>query len=109
MTCAEARKILYDIETTTGEPTLAEPGSMIALAKAHVMVCVACSEYFERERAFIASIHDRLAAPSAPVPQAVLAAVLETTSRARLQEFDTLSVPRTQRLLRWLKRTFMRS
>jgi hypothetical protein len=88
ITCAEARKILYDLETTSSSGSLiTDPGSMIVLAKAHAMTCMACSEYFEREQGFIAVIRDRVNSLKSPMPEFALANVLAGISNARLEEF----------------------
>ena len=89
ITCAEARKILYDLETTASTGSLVtEPGTVIALAKAHAITCMACSEYFERERGFISVILDRVSSLGSPVPEFALANVLAGISNARLEEFN---------------------
>jgi hypothetical protein len=51
LTCHEARTLLYDIQTMRIDPTARpdERGSKLALAKAHVLVCVMCNGFFEQE------------------------------------------------------------
>lgn len=110
ITCAEARKILYDLETTAStESLMNEPGTMIVLAKAHAMTCMACSEYFERERGFIAVMRDRISALISPVPELALANVLDGISNARLQEFSYQARSAKKGMYHYLKKFFGKS
>lgn len=109
ISCAEARKILYDLETTASrDSSTTEPGTMIALAKAHAMTCMACSEYFDRERGFIAVLRDRVNALTSPMPEFILASVLAGISNARVQEYSQSSGTRKRDVLYYLKKFFRR-
>jgi hypothetical protein len=94
MTCHEARKILYDLQLTraTDEPTVAPPkderASLLLLAKAHLQVCIACNEYFEREKELVRSLKDRITHIIQPMPSEVMAGVLNTVHDARMGEMD---------------------
>jgi hypothetical protein len=107
ITCEEARRVLYDLETTKGGGAQnAEPGSVIALAKAHITVCIACSEYFERERAFIAAMNDRISSLAVPVPQTAVAATLRLIADARSNEFQPPVERRTRSVFSRLRSFF---
>lgn len=107
MSCEEARKLLYEIETGMESTSVfSDPATMVALAKAHLLVCVSCSDYFERERAFSSSIHDHIQTLILPIPQAVVSNVFEHISKARIQEYQE-NIPRPRKsIFAWLKRLF---
>jgi len=90
MTCQEARALLYDVQTMRTAPDTeeVERGSMLALAKAHVLVCVMCSSFFEQEGAYVSALHDRVTNIPQPVPGSVLANTLQLIERARVEELD---------------------
>ena len=108
ISCAEARKIMYDLETTASSGSfVTEPGTMIALAKAHVMTCMACSEYFDHERGFIAVMRDRVTAFRSPMPELALAHVLAGISNERSQEFRSPVRDGKRGMLYYLKKFFV--
>ncbi len=90
LTCPEARTLLYDIQTMRIDPNAKpdERGSKLALAKAHVLVCVMCNGFFEQERAFVRSVHDRIVHVHQPMPTAVLSNTLQLIQRARVEELQ---------------------
>jgi len=87
MTCQEARKLLYDTQLSRREEKNSDQrASLFMLAKAHLHVCVACNEYFEREKEFVNSLQDRITHIGAPLPAAVFENVLSSVHTARLEE-----------------------
>jgi hypothetical protein len=108
MTCHEARKLLYDVQLsrTDDEPLAGskdERASLLLLAKAHLHVCVACNEYFERERELVRSLKDRITHIIQPMPSEVMAGVLKTVHDARIGEIDVEERPGLlERLKRWI-------
>ena len=86
MTCHEARKLLYDVQVSRETPHDAgdrdERASLLLLAKAHLHVCVACNDYFERERELARSLRERISHLTQRVPQEVLVGVLKTVHDA---------------------------
>jgi hypothetical protein len=108
MTCHEARKLLYDVQLSRAddEPLAGskdERASLLLLAKAHLHVCVACNEYFERERELIRSLKDRITHIIQPMPTEVMAGVLKSVHDARLGEIDANErVGVIGRLTRWI-------
>ena len=91
MTCQEARKLLYDVQLSRAddEPLAGskdERASLLLLAKAHLHVCVACNEYFERERELSRMLKERITHIIQPMPTEIMAGVLKTVHDARLGE-----------------------
>ena len=110
MTCAEARKLLYDTETTAHDTNeRSEAGSAVALAKAHIMVCMACNEYFERERAYVSTIIDRVSTLVSPIPTSVLASVLDVTAKARVEEYERSQLKQPKKMLAFFQKFFSKS
>ena len=107
MTCHEARKLLYDVqvsrETPADQSGRDERASLLLLAKAHLHVCVACNDYFERERELARSLRDRISHLTYPMPQEVLAGVLKAVHDARMEEVGERSKPK---LIGWLRSLF---
>ncbi|HET6401344.1 MAG TPA: hypothetical protein VFH95_08090 [Candidatus Kapabacteria bacterium] len=93
MSCHEARTLLYDAQTMRTEPDAetGERGSLLAVAKAHVLVCVMCNGFFEQERAFVHALRDRIAHIPQPVPVSVLGNTLQLVQQARLRELQSPS------------------
>lgn len=88
LSCHEARTLLYDIQTMRTPPKAErdERGSMLALAKAHLLTCVMCNGFFEQERAFVRALHDRVLHVHQPMPVAMLSNTLQLIQRARVEE-----------------------
>ncbi|HET6513470.1 MAG TPA: hypothetical protein VFH43_14860 [Candidatus Kapabacteria bacterium] len=107
MTCHEARRLLYDVqvsrETQHDAGSRDERASLLLLARAHLHVCVACNDYFERERELARSLRDRISHLTQPMPQEVLAGVLKTVHDARMKEVGERPAPR---IIGWLKSLF---
>ncbi len=91
MSCHEARTLLYDIQTMRVDPDSMpdERGSLIALAKAHVLSCVLCNGFFEQERAFVHALHDRIVHIPQPVPVSILGNTLQMVQQARIRELQS--------------------
>ena len=83
MTCEEAKQALYELETSRSKNvTPLDAATMMALAKAHLSVCMACSEYFDRERRFITAFHNRLSLINPPIAQPRVREIIEAAMRS---------------------------
>jgi hypothetical protein len=108
MTCHEARKLLYDVQLSRAddEPLAGskdERASLLLLAKAHLHVCVACNDYFERERELVRSLKDRITHIIQPMPTEVMAGVLKSVHDARMGEMEIESKGGLfEKLKRWM-------
>ncbi len=90
LTCHEALTLLYDLQTMRTDPH-AEPdkrGSKLALAKAHILTCVMCNDFFEQERAYVKAVHDRIVHIHQPMPLSVLSNTLQLVQQARVEELQ---------------------
>jgi hypothetical protein len=107
MSCEEARKLLYEIETGMEQTSVfSDPLSILALAKAHLLVCVACSDYFERERAFTATITDHIQTFITPIPALVVSNIFDSISKARTNEYKDHEPTNRKGFTAWFKRLF---
>lgn len=88
MTCPEARKLLYDREVSRHYTDGEERTTLLSLAHAHLLVCLACNEYFELERAMVGAVRDRVAALGAPMPAYVLSKTLQSVHDERMSRHE---------------------
>lgn len=108
MTCHEARKLLYDVQLSRKEDepltgSKDERASLLLLAKAHLHVCVACNDYFERERELARTLKERITHIIQPMPTEVMAGVLKSVHDARMAETGAESQSLWSKVRRWLR------
>lgn len=108
MTCQEARKLLYDVQLSRAEDeplsgSKDERASLLLLAKAHLHVCVACNDYFERERELARTLKERITHIIQPMPTEVMAGVLKTVHDARMAEAGAEGGGWIQKVRRWMR------
>ena len=115
MNCHEARRLLYDIQLSRVSGSAAdERASLVTLATAHLHVCLACTEFFEHERALIVTLRDRLEHSVSPVPPVVFQAVLSAVHQERLTERGSSSLRKSwwskikRRVQEWRKSSLLR-
>lgn len=109
MTCQEARKLLYDVQLSRAddEPLAGskdERASLLLLAKAHLHVCVACNDYFEKERELARTLKERITHIIQPMPTEVMAGVLKSVHDARMAESGAQSKGLWDKLRAWFIR-----